>query len=213
MIPKQPAVFVLLSSALLLAATPAMARQGEGASHASAPVARAVPLQAPVTVDGRLDEADWRGGTPVTSFTQLDPNEGEPVSERTEVYVAYDAEALYVGARLYDTGPVSRRLVRRDAIVNDSDWLAVALDSYHDHLTSFRFWVNPDGVRRDELLTSGGSRSATAGGGGGGGGAGGGGGTASSFLERGGQADASWEPVWSAASAVSDSGWTAEMRI
>jgi hypothetical protein len=203
----------LLASALLLTAAPAVAQQGDRAAHASAPVARAVALQGPVTLDGRLDEAAWRTASPVSGFKQIDPNEGQPVSERTEVYIAYDAEALYVAARLHDGGPVSRRLVRRDAVVNDSDWFSVALDSYHDHLTAFRFWVNPEGVRRDELLTSGGSRSSGAAGGAGGGAGTGGGAAGSSFLERGGQADASWEPIWAAAAAVTDSGWTAEMRI
>ena len=179
-----------------------------GAQHAgSAPTAAAYPLQGAVIVDGRLDEPVWGAATPITEFTQLDPNEGQPASEATEVYIAFDAQAIYVAARLLDSGPVARRLARRDAVVNDSDWFSVAFDSYHDHLTAYRFWVNPDGVRRDELLTSGGSRSGTAGS------AGGGAGVASSFLERGGQADASWEPVWTAAAAVDDSGWTAEMRI
>jgi hypothetical protein len=194
----------LLVSALAIGADPAAAQQGEHTPHQSAPVARAVALQGSVTLDGRLDEAVWQTASPITSFTQLDPSEGQPASERTEVYIAYDADALYVAARLFDDGPVSRRLARRDAVVNDSDWFSVALDSYHDHLTAFRFWVNPDGVRRDELLFSGGSRSGSAAAGAGGG---------SSFLERGGETDASWEPVWSAAAVVSDSGWTAEMRI
>jgi hypothetical protein len=191
-------------SASFAGATTAAAQLGERESHGSAPVARAVPLDGPIALDGRLDEAGWSAASPISAFTQLDPNEGLPASERSEVYIAYDAEALYVAARLFDEGPVSRRLARRDAEVNDSDWFSVALDSYHDHLTAFRFWVNPDGVRRDELLSSGGSRSGSAGGGGA---------ASSSFLERGGQADASWEPVWSAAATVTDFGWTAEMRI
>lgn len=175
-------------------------------SMASTPTARAVPLRAPVTIDGRLDEEAWREVPAITSFTQLDPNEGAPVSERTEVYIAFDDEAIYVAARLFDSGPVSRRLARRDAIVDDSDWFAVGFDSYFDLLTAHRFWVNPDGVRRDEMLTSGGSRSGSSG-------AAGSGGAASSFLERGGEADASWDPVWTAAAVTTDSGWTAEMRI
>ncbi len=137
---------------------------------------------------------------PVTAFTQLDPDEGLPASERTEVRIIYDAEALYIGARLYDRGTVSRRLVRRDAQVNDSDWFIIALDSYHDHLTSYRFSVNPAGVRRDETFTSGGSRSGTAT-------------TGGAIIERGGQADQSWDPVWQAVATVTDSGWVAELRI
>src|SRR5690606_38252415 len=129
------------------------------------------------------DEEVWRSAIPITEFIQLDPNEGDPVSEPTEVYIAFDREAIYVAARLLDRGPVSRRLARRDATVNDSDWFSVAFDSYHDHLTAYRFWVNADGVRRDEMLTSGGSRSSTTIS------STGTSGTGSSFLERGGQPD------------------------
>ena len=76
----------------------------------------------------------------VTEFTQLDPDEGQPASERTEVRIVYDDEALYVGAR-----PARQRPRRRAAscgatrMVLDSDWLSVALDSYHDHLSAYRF--------------------------------------------------------------------------
>ena len=176
-----------------------LAAQATDASHADRPIARAVPARGPITLDGKLNEGAWTGLVPVSAFTQLDPNEGQPVSERTEVYFVYDAEALYVGARLYDSGPVSRRLVRRDAQVNDSDWLIVALDSYHDHLTSFRFSVNPAGVRRDEAFSSGGNRGGTTSGG--------------AVIERGGMADVTWDPVWEATATVTDSGWVAEMRI
>ncbi len=169
-------------------------------SHTDRPVAHAVPASGSITIDGRLNEAAWAAALPVTAFTQLDPDEGKPASERTEVRIVYDAEALYIGARLYDRGTVSRRLVRRDALVNDSDWFIVALDSYHDHLTSYRFSVNPAGVRRDETFTSGGSRSGTVT-------------TGGAIIERGGQADQSWDPVWQAVATVTDSGWVAELRI
>lgn len=174
--------------------------QAGSAAHADRPVARTVPAQARIVLDGRLDEAAWARASPVTAFTQLDPDEGRPASERTAVYFVYDAEALYVGARLHDGGPVSSRLVRRDALVNDSDWFIVALDSYHDHLTSYRFSINPAGVRRDEAFTSGGNRAGTAT-------------TGGAVIERGGQADQTWDPVWQAAAMVTDSGWVAEMRI
>jgi len=169
-------------------------------SHSDRPLAHAVPASGSITINGRPDEAAWAAAPPVTVFTQLDPDEGKPASERTEVRMIYDAEALYIGARLYDRGAVSRRLVRRDALVNDSDWFIVTLDSYHDHLTSYRFSVNPAGVRRDETFTSGGSRSGTVT-------------TGGAIIERGGQADQSWDPVWQAAATVTDSGWVAELRI
>jgi hypothetical protein len=152
-----------------------------------------------ITIDGRLDEAEWRSAAPATEFRQVDPDEGQAVSERTEVRIVYDTDAIYVGAWLADSRPVSSRLLRRDAFVLDSDWFSVSLDSYHDHLTAFRFSVNPAGVRRDEVFSSGGRS----------GGVGVGGGPS----ERGGVVDQSWEPVWSAAATVTDSGWVAELRI
>ena len=117
------------------------------------PVSRAVRLSGAIHLDGKLDEAAWASApvTPIT--TQIDPLEGQPSSQRTEVRVLYDDEALYVGARLYDTGAVTARLGRRDMNLGDSDWFGLMLDSYHDHRTAFGFDVNPAGVQRDEVKT------------------------------------------------------------
>jgi hypothetical protein len=137
-----------------------------------------------VRIDGRLDEAAWAVTTPVTAFTQRDPNAGAPATERTEVRIAYDAAALYIGARLLDaTAAPQTRLGRRDSSLPGSDWFFVTLDSYHDHLTAFRFGVNPSGVRRDEKVSPNSDN------------------------------DRSWDPVWEAAAAIDAHGWTAEMRI
>ena len=50
----------------------------------------------------------------MSDFTQIDPDEGQPATERTEVRVLYDDRALYVGVRLFDRDagtdrPSSRR--------------------------------------------------------------------------------------------------------
>ena len=141
---------------ILLAALPVTAAaQGEpaapagGDSHAPAAIS-AVRATGPVRVDGRLDDAAWAAATPATEFIQMDPAEGQPASERTEVRVVYDDEALYVGVRLHDSGPVTTRLGRRDMGMEASDWLTVILDSYHDHRTAFGLEINPSGVRRDQ---------------------------------------------------------------
>ena len=129
--------------------------QATGAvAHATRPVAHATAIEDHPILDGRLDEQVWARARPITEFTQLDPEEGRPASARTEVRIVYDAEALYIGAMLHDSLRPSGRLVRRDAYVLDSDWFSVAIDSYHDHLSAFRFSVNPAGVRRDEIFTS-----------------------------------------------------------
>jgi hypothetical protein len=136
--------------------------------------------------------------SPVSALVQLDPDEGQPVSERTDVRILYDGEALHVGAWLHDSRPPTSRLVRRDSYVLDSDWLSIAIDSYHDHLSAYRFSVNPAGAGRDELFTSSGRTISS---------------TSAVVTDWGGQADQSWDPVWSAATTTSDSGWVAEIRI
>jgi hypothetical protein len=119
----------------------------------SLPTARAMRATGPIRLDGRLDEAAWRDAPVYDSFWQIDPEEGRPASQRTEVRVIYDDDLLYVGVRLHDTGPVTARLGRRDMPLGDSDWFGLMIDSYHDHRTAFGFDVNPAGVRRDEVKT------------------------------------------------------------
>ncbi|MEO7521859.1 MAG: DUF5916 domain-containing protein, partial [Gemmatimonas sp.] len=160
-------------------------------SHVAPAAALALRSAGQVKVDGRLNELVWHSAVPITSFTQTEPEEGAPGSEATIVRFAFDDEAIYIGAVMNDRGPVSLRVARRDANFTDSDVFAVSLDSYHDHQTAFRFAVNASGVKRDEIITS------TGGGGGGGGGGG----------------DASWDPVWEAATVVTKAGWTVELRI
>ncbi len=168
---------------------PAQALSGRQYDHANAPVSRAERSDGPISVDGRLDEPVWARATPITDFVQEVPYEGEPGTQRTEVRIAYDDDAIYVGAKLYDEGALTPRMLRRDDGSGDFDYFRVAFDSFHDHETSYEFFVNPSGSFRD----------AVSGGGGGGGGRGGG--------------DASWDPVWTRGVQITDEGWFVEMRI
>ena len=161
--------------------------------HSEAPVVGAVRVSSNIQIDGMPDEAAWAAAIPITVFTQIDPNEGELVSQPTEVRFLFDDDALYIGGRFYDSGPIMTRLARRDAGVFDSDLFTVVIDSYHDHQTSYRFTTNPSGLKRDATVTSGrGSRG---------------------FGLGGRVGDPSWDPVWDVASVITDEGWFAEMRI
>ncbi len=153
--------------------------------HTLAARAAATRLNAPISIDGVLDESSWAEAHPISDFVQTLPFEGSSVSERTEVRLVYDEGAIYLGAVLDDRSPVTTRLARRDAELNDSDLFLVLFDSYHDHETAYRFWTNPSGVKGDAVVTAN-----SAGGG-----------------------DPSWDPVWDLATEVTESGWTLEMRI
>ena len=120
-----------------------------------APGASAARVTSAIRVDGSLKEAAWASATPITEFTQVQPGEGQPASERMDVRILYDDNALYIGATLYDREQVRSRIGRRDMDMSASDWLTVIIDARHDHLTSFAFEVNPSGVRRDQTRAAG----------------------------------------------------------
>jgi len=194
---RVPTVWV--SSGLLVGATLALGTALEGQApaqqavgqyqHELAPRAQAIRTLGPIDIDGVLDEATWAAAHVVTDFRQEVPLEGEPGTRRSEVHIAYDEDAVYIGGMFYDDGFVTGRLQRRDGGGGDFDYFGVALDSFHDHETTYNFFVNPAGSYQD-----------MAAGGGGGGGRGGGGGPA-------------WNPIWSRATRVTDEGWSVEMRI
>lgn len=172
---------------LFLWPAPAHPQLQPAASESAPPVVQATRASGHIQVDGRLDEAAWATAIPVTDFTQVDPEEGRPVSEATAARVLFDDEAIYIGVRLFDRQPVTERLGRRDMNLLDSDWLGVVIDSYHDHRTAFSFDLNPAGVQRDAVKSMG----------------------------AGGQEqdDLSWDPVWEGRATKDEGGWTAEYRI
>lgn len=161
------------------------------ADNVTGAFASAAATTTPPVIDGVLSDDVWRLAPVVTAFTQRDPDEGVPASERTEVRIVYDDHAIYVGARLFDSVGVTTRLGRRDMDLSSSDWFRVSFDSYMDRRTAYRFDVNPSGVRRDAVLKAG---------------AGGG-----SFT--GPEGDLAWDAVWDARATMTADGWSVEMRI
>jgi hypothetical protein len=155
-------LMLLLIPAVILSAREGLAQGAGSATPAAAhdhdrdaPGIPALRITETILVDGTLDEDAWSRAVPITDFTQILPHEGQPASQRTEVRFLYDDEAIYVGARLHDTGEVRGRLGRRDMPMGDSDWLTVVFDSYHDHRSAFGFEINPLGVRRDQSRAGG----------------------------------------------------------
>lgn len=151
-----PALALLASVCVhsLSAQSPTDAPAAAGDHGHATPGATAVRVGEPIRIDGRLDEEVWSRAEAITGLTQVVPTEGEPASERSEIRFLYDGDALYIGAALYDSHPVTARLGRRDMGMSASDWLTVIIDSYHDHRTAYGFEVNPLGVRRDQTRGS-----------------------------------------------------------
>jgi len=168
------------------------------------PATRALRVTAAPVIDGRLDEAFWREGTPVTDFVQRELNEGVPASERTEVRFATDGEALYIAARMFDREPhliVPGEKIRDVSLAN-SDHIAFIFDTYRDRQNGFVFATTPAGVEYDGqviregegggVMTAGQNRAA--------------GGAMGGF-------NVNWDASWTVATAIDSLGWTAEFRI
>lgn len=102
----------------------------------------------PPVVDGRLADDAWRTAVPFTDITQRDPHEGSAVSERTEVRLLTDEEALYIGAWLYDrdAGAIVAGEKIRDVTLTNSDSFGILLDTYRDRQNGFLFATTPAGV-------------------------------------------------------------------
>ena len=172
------------------------------------PAASASAITSAPVIDGRLDDDAWAEGQVLTGFVQREPTEGRPVSERTEVRVAYDEEALYIGAWLFDSDPTSLVFGQtlRDASLNESDAFVLVLDTYLDRQNGFVFGTTPAGIEYDGQVANEGQ-----GGGGGGGRPGGGGGRQQ--RGSGGGFNLNWDGSWEVATSTDSRGWYAEMRI
>ena len=146
---------------------------------------RAAARTGPIHIDGRLNEADWARADVATGFVQREPEPNEPESQRTEVRVLVDDGAVYIGARLFDTEPrkIAAQLGRRDSDDLYTDAFHVAIDSYFDRRTAFRFTVTPAGVQGDGLH----------------------------FNDS--NEDENWDAVFASAATIDSAGWTAELRI
>jgi hypothetical protein len=138
----------------------------------------------PPVIDGSVQDEAWQAGTWQGEFTQFEPSNGAPPSQKTEFMVLFDDNNVYVAIKAYDTctDSIVRRISRRDN--GDGDFVGIAFDSYHDMQTGFVFFANVAGVKNDFIWS------------------------------RDGQVeDDTWDPIWFTGSGMYDWGWAAEMRI
>lgn len=136
------------------------------------------------TIDGLLDEEFWSKSETADDFTVNSPTYGLKSAFRSEFHVFYDDNALYIGAKLYDSQPdsVSYTLSQRDDFGN-ADWAGISIDPYGNNVSAFDFFITAAGVEIDGLES------------------------ASNGL------DETWNAVWRSAAARTDFGWSFEMKI
>lgn len=137
----------------------------EGASYngAAADIEVATPrlLDAAIDIDGRIDDAAWSRAATLDGFTQFKPVEGSEASQRTEVLVFVDDDAIYFAVKAFDSEPdkIRATLSERDAYTFSDDYVRFILDTFDDQRRAYVFTINPLGVQHDGLWneTGGGS--------------------------------------------------------
>ena len=149
--------------------------------------ARAVRIETPPRVDGVLDEPFWAAIPPITGFRQRDPVDGAPASERTEVRIAYDNDALYFGFSFFDSEPdrIRRAILDRGGRISKDDRVVIALDTYLDRRNGYIFEVGALGTQDDALFSD-------------------------ESLDR---PDWNWDGVFTTDTTVNAEGWVLEMAI
>jgi hypothetical protein len=160
-------------------------------------------------IDGRVNDAVWESVAPYSTFTQQDPIEGAPASEKTEVRIIVGKGNVYIGIIAFDSDP-SKIIVsqaRRDASLTDTDSIVMVLDTFNDNQNAFVFGTNPLGIEYDGQVAREGQTSGVSIGAGGGGN--------SSGTARGGISafNPNWDGDWTVRSQITERGWEAELAI
>jgi hypothetical protein len=148
---------------------------------------RAFRVDGGIDIDGRLDESHYAATRAFDDLVQAVPEAGGPPSERTEVWIGFDDENLYVGARVWDAageaGWIANEMRRDSQQLRANDSFGIYFDTYYDRRNALGFFVNPIGGFADVQLTNEGSP------------------------------NFDWNPVWDLRTGRFDGGWTVEMAV
>lgn len=173
----------------------------QNTSSITKPTYQAALLEQDLQVDGDvINDPIWQAVPAITDLLQIRPNYGAPVSEKTEVRIAYTATTFYVSVVCYDTD--AKNIVvsdsRRDADLNDEDSFLFIIDTYHDRQNGFLFGTNAQGMEYDAQIDNEGK------------------GNNNANRQQGGViggTNINWDATWMVKSQLGDYGWSAEFAI
>ncbi len=147
---------------------------------------RAVRIQQPLRVDGALDEEVYTRISPMGGFIQAEPAEGEAATEKTDIWVLFDRDTLYLVAKCWETRPdrlMANELRRDHNNIIQNDNIAFILDTFYDRRSGVVFETTPIAARLDvQFATEG-------------------------------QSNYDWNPVWDVKVKRTEQGWTVEAAV
>jgi len=146
----------------------------------------ALYITTPLTIDAIADEAVYGQSQPAKDFLQLQPYNGKPAYQPSEVHIFYDQTAIYVGAILYDSAPDSiyNFFSERDNI-GISDYFGIYFDPYNQGQLAYGFFITPAGIQTD----------------------------LKAIKREYDNEESNWNAVWQSKTRITDKGWVVEMRI
>jgi hypothetical protein len=177
-------VVVALSTNAYAQSGLAVAAQAPGAPDRRTMTAFVLQTEERIALDGILDEPVWKRAVPAADFRQMDPDNGAPATEPTEVRIAYDADTLYMGVICFDSEPDKWLGFQRgrDGGLGSDDRFQWTIDTFLDGRTGYFFEMNPSGLMADALQ-----------------------GSANNNRQ--------WDGIWNARARRSEIGWTLEIAI
>ena len=139
-----------------------------------------------IEIDGELNEPDWQNANPISQFVQVMPDEGQPITQPTEVRILYDQQNLYFGFTCFDSdiSQLVANEMRRDSGLSVDDNIFLLLDTYNDQRNGYFFRVNPLGALQDIAIINSGSST-----------------------------HPNWNVVWTCQARIAKNHWTAEIAI
>ncbi len=137
------------------------------------------------SIDGKLDDPCWKDAPVIKDFTQVIPVAGDKPTEKTEVRLLYDRDAIYIAIRCYDSQPdrIISRQMQRDADLGSDDMVKIAFDTFGRRRDGYYFSTNPAGARVEGLIED--------------------------FADQ----NKLWDTIWDVEARIDDQGWTAEAAI
>ncbi len=142
-------------------------------------------VDAPPLLDGVLDDDAWAFATIITDLYQVAPDEYAAPSERSRLMVVYTQDALYVGARFYDSEPdrIGALLLRQGDWSWGEDSFSVLVDPLNQGRSGYVFDLTANGVRNQAVY------------------------------ENVTNENWDWRGIWHGESRIDDKGWVAEIEI
>ena len=140
-----------------------------------------------IKVDGVLDEPVWQSVEPIRQLYQIQPDQGDPATEPSEIRILYDDKKLYFGFIFFDSemDKVVANDMRRDSPgLRSNDYGFLLLDTYNDRRNAVFFRFTPVGGMEDTAVSN-----------------------------SGGSLNTSWDIVWECRCRINEDNWTVEIAI